>query len=87
MSDTQCEKCHADIFKAQAAFSGRRHTIDAAPAKDGNIYIITGGQGKGRALTLGGPLLDVAQAAAQRDEITLYKSHFATCPYAEHFRR
>lgn len=87
MPENSCDKCHADIFRAKAAFSQRTHVIDAAPVEDGNIHIISGGQGKGRALTISGPLLDICQAAAARGEIKLYKSHFATCPYAEHFRR
>lgn len=83
----QCEKCHADVIFAKAAFSERPQIIDAAPNPEGKCFLITWGQGKGRVLTMGGPLVEVAQAAARRGEIELHMPHHATCPYAEHFRR
>lgn len=88
MAENSCDKCHADIFKAPSAFNPqRRRILNAAPDPAGNTFIITGGQGKGRALVLGGPLLPVAQKAARDGELELFMDHHATCPFAEHFRR
>jgi hypothetical protein len=87
MAQNTCRKCNADVRMAPSAFNpGRSRILDAAPNAEGNTYIITGGQGKGRAMVLSGPILPIAQKAAREGELDLYIDHHATCPYAEDFR-
>jgi len=86
MAQNTCRKCNADIRMAKSAFTEKNRILDAAPNPEGNTFIITWGQGKGRALVISGPLLDVCQQAAQDGELELYMDHHATCPFAEDFR-
>lgn len=88
MPQNTCRKCHADVRMAPSAFNpGRNRILDAAPNNEGNTVILTNGQGKGRALVVGGPLLEVVQKAGRDGEIEVYIDHHATCPFAEDFRK
>jgi hypothetical protein len=57
---------------AVTAISGKAIPLDAVPTEDGNIH------------------LDDGKAAVVKERQPgelLYKSHFATCPYAKNFRK
>lgn len=81
MSDT-CRSCGAPVIWG-VSYTGRRMIFDAEPAPDGEWYFEPGPRpdepraiGVGRSGAL--PLLGDGR---------LYRSHFATCPDAEEWRR
>jgi hypothetical protein len=74
-----CRSCKAPVVWGVTTKNGATMPVDAEPVDDGNIELRPGAHGKGAVATvltgpslLGGPLR---------------KSHFATCPDAEEWRR
>jgi hypothetical protein len=72
----KCRTCEAPILWAETV-KGRRIPLDAQPAHDGNIRL----EERGQYVT---PLAIIVTGRVEG--VTLYKSHFATCPDAENFR-
>jgi hypothetical protein len=60
--------------------AGKNMPIDAAPVDDGNITVMTIGEGRRVAHVHGKPA-DIEPGAAR------YKSHFVTCPQAAQHRK
>lgn len=73
----KCKSCSAAIVWAKTS-AGKLIPIDAAPAADGNIRLWKG-PSTGEWLALYRPKPPQGEP--------LYKSHFATCPDAQKFRR
>lgn len=68
------------------ASSGKRMPLDADPDCNlGNVMILTAAAGadEGKAVVLSGPVLDKARTD---HSVTLYVSHFVTCPNAAQHR-
>lgn len=83
-ADRRCEFCTRQVKWLVMAMSGNRNPLDPEPDRDrGNVYIMESGQGAGKGLQLSGPLLD----AARNEGLTLYISHWATCPKADEARK
>lgn len=78
---TRCRACGAAIFFV-ATDKNENMPVDLDPAPDGNLSI-TEGIPKPTAV-----VLTLGQASGMRAAgLLTYKSHFATCPYADEFRR
>lgn len=77
----RCRSCGAAIFFV-VTDKHENMPVDLDPTKDGNLSI-TEGIPKPTAV-----VLTLGQAAGMRAAgLPTYKSHFATCPYADEFRR
>lgn len=74
MRTKQCAACGAEIFFAKTE-ADKWIPIDAAPVRDGNLEILDGYP------VLAIPIAPLLPPAKR------YKSHFATCPEADRFRR
>jgi hypothetical protein len=73
---TRCRACKAPITWATTE-AGRLIPLDAEPAPNGNIVLVDD-------VAL---VLTPAVLARLADERERYQPHFATCPYANEFRR
>lgn len=73
-SPSKCNKCPALIRWVKMEASGKANPLDAAPAVNGNVEILDNDVGR-------------VVPAEERSGKTLYISHFATCPAAQHFRK
>jgi hypothetical protein len=73
----RCRSCNAPIRWAETE-KGRRIPIDAQPVEDGNIVLQD--RGKFR------PPLAIVHFIPPQD-VTVYKSHFATCKQANRWRK
>jgi hypothetical protein len=71
-----CRACKAPIVWAKTE-AGRPMPLDAEPVDGGNVALVDG--------------IVVVLGAAARErldgKLELYRSHFATCPFADDFRR
>lgn len=77
----RCRRCNAPLLWAETE-KGRPIPIDPEPHADGDIHLYPTG-GKHRAV-----VIRESMRGFFRDEgDPLYRSHFATCPYAGEFRR
>lgn len=74
-----CRACKAPIIWARTE-RGKTMPLDALPAADGNIAIRDG-----IAIVLG-PTVLARLAETELEVRPLYRSHFASCPYAVEFR-
>jgi len=72
-----CRTCNAPVVWATTR-KGKAMPVDAAPVDDGNVELTAAGPGRVVAAVLTGPSLMPTP---------LRKSHFATCPDAEEWRR
>ncbi len=72
MDEGTCRSCGARIIWVTMAATGKKNPLDAKPNPAGNVTAIENGQG----IVLKGESL----AQAKADGMTLYLSHFATCP-------
>jgi hypothetical protein len=70
--NAKCRSCGAPIIWAKTK-NDKTIPLDATPTADGNLLLVDG----------------VARAPEVTDDVPFlqYKSHFATCPDAESFRR
>lgn len=78
------ELCESDRCHTQVVWCYTKNTtalVDAAPAPDGNIQLRDTGMDKPIATTLS------PAERATKQQGTLHKLHFATCPDAARFRR
>lgn len=66
-----CKSCSAPIEWVKYARTGKAMPLDLEPAEDGNLVVIDG----------------VAHQHMLGDTRPRRKSHFATCPQAENWRR
>jgi len=76
-SVTTCASCGAEIIWCRTD-TGKRMPVDAHPATDGNFILD------------GDPQLPTARSVARVDSEPgqpLHRSHFATCPHADRYRR
>ena len=71
-----CKACGLEILWVHTAATNRLMPLDPEPCPDGNIAIV-----EDRAHVKKGDLFEERAAGL------LYKSHFATCPQADKFRR
>lgn len=88
MKTTPCAKCKRPIIFANTKKKGKEDRrgcmpVDAEPVPGGNV-LLENKDGELWATVLGTP--DVREAAV-RDGKPLYINHFATCPFAQDFRR
>lgn len=74
----KCKACQAPIMWAETS-AGKAIPIDVSAAADGNIVLYPG-PGSGKLIALFGE--KALSGSTER-----YKSHFATCPRADHFRK
>jgi hypothetical protein len=81
MSD-RCRSCKAPIRWAVTVEHNRPIPLDADPHPDGNIRLVA-------AHDRGGAPRAMVIAADAREQLAgeLYRSHFATCPFADEHRR
>lgn len=82
-----CRTCRMPIRWVVMASTGKRMPLDAEPDCNlGNVMILTAAAGadEGKAVVLGGKVLDKARADRS---LSLYASHFVTCPNAAQHRR
>lgn len=76
-----CKACRGEILWCKTD-AGKNIPVDLAPDNDGNV-IVTGTLGRFRA-----QVLSAAEARAYTgDRLSLHKAHFATCPFADRFRK
>lgn len=80
MSDV-CRRCKAPILWATTDH-GAPIPLDPTPTTDGNIALVHLGTGAVVAITL--KTRELARLAGERE---LYMTHFATCPFADEFRK
>ncbi len=78
----ECRSCHAAIFWASTAASGKPMPLNFDPDPDGNVTIIASKHGP--VATVLGPL---EQLLAHGDRTELYMPHHATCPHTEAWKR
>jgi hypothetical protein len=82
MTTGQCRSCRAPIIWLTIRPLGRRMPIDTEPAPDGNI-IADLTQAVGVVI----PNAALPQMRADTPDEPFYRSHFATCPDANRWRR
>lgn len=82
MSDV-CRRCKAPILWARTE-AGRPMPLDATPDDGGNVAVVDG-----IALVLPRAVRERLRANDARinERRMFYRSHFATCPYADDFRK
>lgn len=75
--------CRARMVWAVNEQTGKGNPIDPEPVDDGNVVIV------GQETTKSGPAPVVRYLAKGEDPgpVPRYKSHFATCPAADSFRK
>lgn len=76
-----CRSCDAKI-KWVRTDGGKRMPLDAEPHAEGTIFILGRRNREVGRVLLG----DALEEARERGE-ALYRSHFATCPHAEDWRK
>ena len=76
MQTAQCRSCGAEIIWIHSA-SGNLMPLDAVPVEDGNMCIVDG-----KAHSISSDLFEPMLPQGPR-----YKSHFATCPQAQKWRK
>jgi hypothetical protein len=78
-----CRSCGADVVWVTTE-AGKRMPVDASPHPDGNVLLLPPDtrdvSSTPRASVLGPLEVELATAA-------LHRSHFATCPHADAWRR
>ncbi len=77
----ECRSCHAAIFWASTAASGKPMPLNFDADPDGNVTIAAGEHGL--VATVLGPLEQILA----RDRAELFMPHHATCPHAEAWKR
>jgi hypothetical protein len=77
----KCSACEAPIVWTETS-TGAKMPVDASPSEAGNVALFPTVEGRWIALVLGKRTHAAPGSSAER-----YTSHFATCPYAEHFRK
>ena len=79
MSTSRCKACGNPILWARVTATGKMMPVDPEPRPDGNIELT---RGRTPEATVHG------QSPLGVDpDLTLYVSHFVTCPSADEFRR
>jgi len=83
-----CTRCKAEIIWAETE-NGKPMPLDPEPVEDGNVTLHKRRVGIPVAVVLGRKQLDNLHAHAVRfgPPVVLYRSHFASCPFADQFRR
>jgi hypothetical protein len=78
MRIANCQKCGVQTIRVEHIRTGKKALIDTQPSEDGNILVT-------------GDLYEVVpkdeRARVLRRGCVLRKNHFATCEYADQFRR
>ena len=84
-----CARCKAPVVWAETAANGKPIPLDPEPVDDGNIALHKRRVGIPVATVLGRRQLDALRGQAVRfgPPLVLYRSHFASCPFADEFRR
>lgn len=78
---SRCRSCDAEVRWVKTA-AGKWMPLDVEPSADGNVQLcMVGGEEVATVLGAGD------RAAAQLEQIPLYVSHFATCPFAAQHRK
>jgi hypothetical protein len=77
MANARCKACNGELLWTTTA-TGKLMPLDVAVDKEGNVYVEDG---------CGYVLSDESLNAAREANRPLHKSHFATCPEADRFRR
>lgn len=77
----ECRSCFAPIIWAVNDHTGSRMPVDSEPVEGGNVILTWGRPGEAPTATVLGR--DAASVSAQ----PLYKSHYATCPHANQWRK
>lgn len=72
---SRCRSCGAAVLWCRAAASGKQMPVDLEPAEDGNLSL---------SVDLFGARIAVVDPYAPMPR---HKSHFATCPQADQWRR
>jgi len=72
--NTTCRSCNAAIFWARSEY-GKRTPIDAAPHPEGNLVVV------------GGTARVLRKGQAAPEGVLRYRSHFATCPERQLWRK
>jgi hypothetical protein len=90
MKVASCESCEARLLWA-ITWGGKRMPLDAEPVGDeqsapSQVFVLMKrGDDTPLALSLA-RLSDEAMIAAKKNGVSLYRSHFATCPNADEHR-
>ncbi len=77
---TRCRSCEAPVFWA-VTDGGKRMPVDLQPEDDGNLVIVGMGPDDAARVTV------VEPSAPMLGDPPRYRSHFATCPNADHHRK
>ena len=75
-----CARCKQPLRWVRTE-RGKRMPLNPDPVPDGNVAIVDG------VVVVLAPAVLSRMRAEGLDKLELYKSHFATCPYAGEFRR
>jgi hypothetical protein len=78
----KCRRCQAPILWANHFKTGKANPLDDKPAENGNLLLARGNEAFEYEVLTGE---DLVRAHAEQRE--LYISHFATCSYAQQFRK
>lgn len=88
---TRCRACRAPILWAETR-AGKRMPLDPRPTDQGNILLVDTALDAdlydckiGQAVVLSEPAALAERST--RPDVSLYTSHFATCPSADRFRQ
>ena len=84
-----CARCKAPVLWAETQAHGKAIPLDPEPVEGGNITLHRRRVGIPVAVVLGRKQLDSLRGQAVRfgPPLVLYQSHFASCPFADEFRR
>jgi len=87
----RCRRCKAPIAWARTSPAGRPIPLDPEPVARGNVAIVGHAERDLMDTPAGHELvvlvLGATMLATLPPDTRLYRSHFATCPYADAFRR
>ena len=78
---SRCRSCDAEVRWVKTA-AGKWMPLDVEPSAEGNVQLcMVGGEEIATVLGAGD------RAAAQLEQISLYVSHFVTCPHGKQWRK
>ena len=83
-----CARCKAPILWAETERNGKPIPLDPEPVEGGNVTLHKRRVGIPVAVVLSRKQLDGLRGQAARfgPPLVLYRSHFASCPFADEFR-